>query len=299
MNSNMIPLKDLNLTSRFLFDAVMEDPQTHQDVLSIILGREIPLLEKSESEKELRVSPLIRTIRMDVFSMDEEKVIYNTEMQQKRKNDLRRRSRFYQAMVDTSLLEPGVPDYNKLNQTYLIMITPFDLFGFGKYRYTFEAQCIEKAGYTLQDGAVRIFLNTRGSNDEEVSAELAAFLHYVENTTGEEASKTDSERVRRIHERVCKVKSSEEMGVKYMQAWEERYYDKQDARREGLAEGLAEGRTQGRIEGRAQGEHSKLRSIVAHMSRKGSTVEEIAEILGENRDTIFELAEEIRKEKEE
>lgn len=36
------PLKDLNLTDRFLFDMVMEDLQTQQDVLSIIFGRDIP-----------------------------------------------------------------------------------------------------------------------------------------------------------------------------------------------------------------------------------------------------------------
>ena len=36
------PLKDLNLTDRFLFDMVREDLQTQQDVLSIIFGRDIP-----------------------------------------------------------------------------------------------------------------------------------------------------------------------------------------------------------------------------------------------------------------
>ena len=40
-------LKELNLTDRFLFDEVIEDPQTHQDMLSIIFGREIPLLTKN------------------------------------------------------------------------------------------------------------------------------------------------------------------------------------------------------------------------------------------------------------
>ena len=39
----LIPLKDLNLTNRFLFDEVMEDARTQQEVLSIILGKEIPL----------------------------------------------------------------------------------------------------------------------------------------------------------------------------------------------------------------------------------------------------------------
>ena len=43
----IVPLKELNLTNRFLFDVVMEDPQTQQDVLSIIFGREIPALESS------------------------------------------------------------------------------------------------------------------------------------------------------------------------------------------------------------------------------------------------------------
>lgn len=52
-NNQLKPLKDLNLTDRFLFDEVMEDPQTQQDTLSIIFGREIPLLGQNAIEKEL------------------------------------------------------------------------------------------------------------------------------------------------------------------------------------------------------------------------------------------------------
>ena len=50
-----ILLKDLNLTNRFLFDEVMEDPQAHQAALSIIFGQDIPLLSQNETEKELRL----------------------------------------------------------------------------------------------------------------------------------------------------------------------------------------------------------------------------------------------------
>ena len=88
----------------------------------------------------------------------------------------------------------------------------------------------------LEDGAVRIFLNTRGENRDEVSKELVDFLHYVEKTTDSTAEKTESARIRRIHERVCKVRASEEIGVKYMQEWEERYYDKLEAQEEGRKE---------------------------------------------------------------
>ena len=59
MEQQLIPLTQLNLTNRFLFDEVMDDYQTHQDVLSIILERNVPLLEKNVTEKEHRVSPLL------------------------------------------------------------------------------------------------------------------------------------------------------------------------------------------------------------------------------------------------
>ena len=195
---DLIPLKELNLTNRFLFDEVLEDPQTHQDILSIIFGRDIPLLEQNETEKEVRVSPHLRAVRMDVYAMDEEKSVYNTEMQQKKRTDLAKRSRYYQSMIDAGLLEPGIPDYNQLNNSYIIIITPFDLFGYGRYVYTFRAGCLEEPECCLEDGAVRIFLNTRGKNDGEVSKELVGFLRYVEDTTDEMAADMDSERIKRI-----------------------------------------------------------------------------------------------------
>ncbi|MFR2661080.1 MAG: Rpn family recombination-promoting nuclease/putative transposase [[Clostridium] scindens] len=265
---NLIPLQELNLTSRFLFDEVLEDPQIHQDVLGIIFQRDIPLLEKNETEKELRVSPLLRSIRMDVFSMDEEKAVYNTEMQQKRRADLAKRSRYYQSLVDAGLLEPGVPDYNRLNTSYIIMIMPFDLFGYKKYVYTFRARCEEEPECLLEDGATRIFLNTRGENDDEVPRELAEFLHYLEETTDERAASTNSQRIKRIHRRVRKVRLSEEVGVKYMQAWEEKYYE------------------------REEGAHNKLRELAAKKYRKGMSVKEIAELLEESETTVQELLKE-------
>ena len=272
-------LKDLSLTDRFLFDEVIEDPQTHRDILSIIFGREIPLLTKNETEKEMRVSPQIRSVRMDVFSMDEEGTVYNTEMQDKRKSDLAKRSRYYQAVLDTNLLEPGIPNYNLLNTTYIILITTFYLFGYGKYQYTFEARCREEPGCVLEDQAVRIFLNTRGKNDREVSEELVSFLHYIENTTDVMAENSGSERIKRIHNRVRKVKVSEEVGVKYMQAWEEKYYEREE----------------GRIEGREEGAKAKLQELIRKKLVKGKSVEKIADELEESIETIEKIIEEMEE----
>ena len=227
------PLNELNLTNRFLFDVVMEDPETHQDVLSIIFEKEISMVVQNETEKEARLSPLIRSIRMDVFAVDDEQNVYNTEMQDERKSDLAKRSRYYQALIDTSLLEPGVPNYNALNTSYIIVIMSFDLFGYGKYRYTFLPRCQEVPELCLEDGSMRIFLSTEGKNDDEVSEELVDFLHYIKNSTDEVAEKSHSVRIHRLHQRVCKVKASEKVGVRYMQAWEERYYDREEGKNEG------------------------------------------------------------------
>ena len=275
---NIVPLKDLNLTDRFLFDEVLEDRGTYRDVLSIIFGREIPLLDQPQTEKELRVSPLIRSVRMDVFAMSEEQRIYNTEMQNTRKTDLAKRSRYYQSLIDTSLLEPGIPNYNILNQSYVIMIMTFDLFGYGKYVYTFENKCKEVPECSLGDGTAKIFLNTKGENADEVPDELIEFLDYVEHSTAETAGKVKSERVRRVHDRVCRVKLSEEVGVKYMQAWEEKYYERE--------EGRIEGRKEGRIEGREEGRIKILVTQVCKKLAKGMEAPDIADMLEEEESVI-------------
>lgn len=65
-------------------------------------------------------------------------------------------------------------------------------------------------------------------------------MYYLEHTTDVEEAEAKSERIRKIYACVCQVRSNEENGVKYMQAWEERYYDRQEAREEGIAEGRTE-----------------------------------------------------------
>lgn len=238
----MKTLKKLTLLSKFLFDQTMDMPEAHEAALRIILSEHnLTLLNPAQTEKELRTAPWLRSIRLDVFAIDEERTVYDTEMQKEYRSDLIKRSRYYQGMIDSSLLEPGSIDFNTLNNTCIIMITPFDLFGKEKYVYTFQPCCREDSEIFLNDGAVRIFLNTRGTNDTEVSKELVDFLHYLERTDDESAERSGSENIRKIHDCVKKIKSSEEMGVKYMQTWEEKALERLKGRNEGKTEGRIEG----------------------------------------------------------
>ena len=58
--------------------------------------------------------------------------------------NIKRRTRYYQSMIDTDLLETGA-DYDDLNKTIIIFICPFDPFGKGRYIYTFRNFCAQDA----------------------------------------------------------------------------------------------------------------------------------------------------------
>ena len=158
---------------------------------------------------------------------------------------------------------PGTRSFNLLNDTCIIMITPFDLFGKGRYCYTFHPYCEEEPDLRLEDGAVRIFLNSHGTNRDEVSEELVALLEYMETMDADKIG-DDSENLKKLHEYVEQIKASEEIGVKYMQKWEELEYEREDAREEG--------REEGRIVGRKVEEISILRLLLKKKNRDEETV---------------------------
>ena len=110
----------------------------------------------------------------------------------------------------------------------------------------------------LDDGATRIFLNTKGKHPELVSPELIELLKYMERSTDEVSGELKSKRIQEMHRRVCQIKASEKAEVKYMQTWEEKILIKQ--------EGIAEGRLE------------EKKELTRKLANKFS-IEQIAEIL--------------------
>lgn len=234
-------LKDLNLMDRFLFAEATDDPEFMETLLTILFENEIHLRHPPQTEKEARSLVSQKQIRMDVWAKDEDGVIYNAEPQQQNTYNLPKRSRYYQSLVDASLLEPGEIDYNRLNDLYIIIIASFDLFGKGLYRYTFRMSCEELPELSLGEGVTRIFLNTKGTERAGIRQEIIDLLRYFENTTDEAAEQSGSPRIRKLQQKVNAIKASEDMGVKYMQAWEEKVMDRQEGFEEGHTRGLEEG----------------------------------------------------------
>ena len=71
MSQTKKSLQDLTLLDRFLFAEVMEDAETFENVLSIILGQDISIKGHPQSEHEKRTSPLKRQVRLDVWAEDD------------------------------------------------------------------------------------------------------------------------------------------------------------------------------------------------------------------------------------
>ena len=256
----------LNLLDRFLFNEAMEDPENMKTVLDIIFGQDISLRAAPHSEKEVRTLPDNRQIRLDVYAWDDDDNVYDTEAQKEDTKNLPKRSRFYQALLDCNLLEPGSVDFNALNRVFIILIMPFDPFGKGFYKYTFRMKCEEDPDFDLQDDATRIFLNCHGKNPEMVSPELIELLRYMEKSTNEVAGSCTSLKIKLLHQKVCQIRSNKKVEAKFMRAWEEREIERQKAFSEG------------------QNEH--LKSQVKKKLEKNYSKEEIADMLEEDVSTI-------------
>ena len=200
----------INLSDFALFLSVMKDKKAYEDVLSIILD------EPNLKLKEVKVEQVIlnkvgkRAIRLDAWAQDVEDRQFDMEMQNDAEgDDVRRRSRFYQGMLDTPILKSGKRTrYRNLPSTIIIFITQDDIFGKGLARYTFSEQCEEVANLPLEDGTKKIFLNMTSLNGRP---ELVRLLQYMKNTTLDNPNVTvKDERILDLDRIVEEVKQSEE-----------------------------------------------------------------------------------------
>lgn len=224
---------ELHFTDAFMFAAAMEDEEICRGVLERVL--EMPIRHvRVHVEKSLFVNSDYRGVRMDVYADHEDGTAFNVEMQTTDKGNLPRRSRMYQGQMDMVALKPG-ERFEQLPDSFVIFICTYDPFGQELYRYTFDSRCKE-TGEPIGDGAMRIFLNTKGKHPEMVSPELVRFLKYIEDAAPEEGEGPD-ELIDQIETRIASLKRERGMEVNYMLFSE--MLD--DERMEGRAEGRTEG----------------------------------------------------------
>ena len=100
-----------------------------------------------------------------------------------------KRSRYYQSMIDLNILEKG-SDYRQLKKSFVIFICTFDLFGKGRHIYTFENRCIQELSLPLGDETTKIILNTKGTAND-VSDDMKSLLNYIDGQLPSDAYTTE------------------------------------------------------------------------------------------------------------
>lgn len=172
----------INLSDFALFLSVMKVKEAYEDVLGIILDESDLKLKEVKVEQVILNKSGKRAIRLDAWAQDVRDRQFDMEMQNETGgDDVRRRSRFYQSMIDTPILKSGKDTrYKNLPSTAIIFITQDDIFGRDLAMYTFTERCEEVPELLLEDGTSKIFLNMTSKNGRP---ELISLLQYMKYTT--------------------------------------------------------------------------------------------------------------------
>ena len=250
-------IDELTLMDDYMFAQVMRDTKHLKPLLEYILKigiKEIQLIEPQKTEKEGYES---KGIRLDLYVTDEEGTVYNVEVQATDKQNVEKRSRYYQSTIDISILHFGT-EYNKLRKSYVIFICNYDPFKRGRVLYTFENMCREVPGLRLGDETYKVSVYT-GGKEEGISDELKEAILYLKDGTISGAYSQE------LDDAVNSIKSNEERRLEYM-TWQLHEMEvREEARDEGRAEGLEEGLEKGREEGLEKGREDERMSSIRNI----------------------------------
>lgn len=228
--------EELSFTDDFMFCKVLTtNPELCHELLELIIGKKVGAFARLDQQKPIEITADGKGVRFDVYSEDDQNVVYDCEMQTKDNSNLPKRARYYQGMIDLNLIERGA-DYSELKKSYIIFICPFDEFKAGLHKYTFKTCCKELPEIALEDETTKIFLCAGGDADD-VSPEMKEFLEWM--VSGRQGK---TELVRKLDDAVQKARNHEEWRLEYMTLLMRDNKMREEGREEGRLEGRLEGR---------------------------------------------------------
>lgn len=245
----------------------MRDTELCRKFLETLLQTPVGELSVSENEKQLKFTKDGKAIRLDIYA--EEKTtgkIYDTEMQNLNGHSreslcLPKRSRFYQALIDTRQMEKA-QDYSELKETEIVFICTFDPFGRGLDRYDFENVCKQLPELKLNSGTKKTFINTSATNGR-IPKTVKNLYEYI--NTGLVSDALTSEVDRAVERAGADNKVKDEIMRSELILM--------DMRREGMAEGRAAGLEEGLKLGREEGREEGRRATLVNLFRAGIITE--------------------------
>ena len=259
--------QEATIKDNFIFGKTLEtNPHLCRRLLELILNTKIREIKYPEREKTINLRSDSKGIRLDVYV--EEKGTnrsFDIEMQVTNSDNLAKRTRYYQGLIDGDKLKPG-QHYNTLGESIIIFICPFR-FKYNRHFYSFHERCDQEHDFILETGVTKIFLSTKGTVDD-VTADIKAFLDYVD------AGIISGNFVRELDDAVQLVKSNRKVMKEFMT------YEM----------ALLERELTGELRGEQRGRKEERESVALNLISMGISFDKIQEATKLSLQRIKELA---------
>ena len=249
-------MQKFNLFSNVFMKVVLKDVAACEHVLRILTGNLDLKVKDVRTEFEI-AKVMSHDSRLDVLAEDMQGALYNLELQRETYLDHARRVRFYNAMVDSEVLEKG-KDYDEMPDLTTYYISEKDIWKQKKSKYQLEKKLSEME-FPYQDGIDIVYVNAEVDDRSEV----AKLMNYFQ--TADPYDDSQGELSKRVRFLKCE-KEGQEIMCKVTD--------------ELVRIGEERGMERGMERGKALGEELGLKSVVMRMAERGKKLEEILECTG-------------------
>ena len=233
------PIEELTFTDDFMFGRIMQNPEICKGLLERLLEIKIEKVEYPTLQKSISPHYKSKGVRLDVYVQDSNRV-FDIEIQNFLDENLPKRTRYYQSMMDVDLLLKG-KNYTQLKESFVIFVCKKDFFGENMPCYFFTNTCRDKPDLQLGDKSYKVIFNASAFKNEK-NLEKKSILEYIID------KKSTSEFTTKLDTFVEQTKLNEIFKGDYM-AWGLAEFDaEQRGYKEGISEGIAQGAYEKAIE---------------------------------------------------
>ena len=278
----MAACSQFSFADDFVFCSVLlRDKKLCMELIELILDVKVKDITYINSQQTIEAAYDSKGIRLDVY-VEGSDAVYDLEMQTVLSKNLAKRSRFYQSMIDQSLLEKG-EDYEKLRKSYVVFICLSDPFDRNLSRYRLRKLCMEDSSIDFDDGSETVLLNASGKR-EGLSGSLTAFLDYLKTREVQDGF------TGRINDKVTETTSNPEWRKERMTLDMKLKEYRDMGRAEGLQEGHSLGLQEGHSLGFEEGSENtyKILAVKMYNNGLGLPISEIARLQEKDEEKIKE-----------
>ncbi|MCH3921963.1 Rpn family recombination-promoting nuclease/putative transposase [Limosilactobacillus sp.] len=262
-----------SLTDDFVFSKALLDPQISLQIIKRVFpARRINNIQLLNPQQEMGATYDAKSVRFDIYAIDDHGSRYDLEMQQLDRHNLPYRNRYYQSTLANDCYLKG-EDYNQADNANVVFFCCFDPFGIGAQRYDSPRSLVNFPTYPYRDGESTTYFDIN-SLQHTVGPGLQNLFDLMAGRSVDESDAL----IIQLRQRIQFVKQNRKWRADYMlkSLYEmDLEHDRAVAVKEGREQGIKQGIEQG-IE---QGQQSQQLIMVKNLIKNGQTQEQVITFL--------------------